>query len=479
MIVDHNPELLNAIVRRDLFSFIQKVFGTLTPAKTFVPGWYVEAVAHELERVRRGEVRRLIINMPPRSLKSIAASVAFPGFVLGHDPSQRIICVSYSSDLSHKMSNDFRAVLGSPWYRTAFPMTRIGGKDSQGEIELTRRGSRLATAVEGTLTGRGGDIIIIDDPLKGSDALSAARRDAVNQWYVNTLLSRLDDKQTGAIIIVMQRLHVEDLTGFVLGGPENWMVLSLPAIAESDETILLPGGRSHSRRTGDVLCPDREDLDALNSMKMQIGGELFSAQYQQAPVPPGGAMIKRAWVKRYETLPAFDQAPMTIQSWDTAAKGGPENDWSVCTTWKRDGTLYYLVNVWRERVDYPTLKAQVVCQAQQWRPDQVLVEEAGTAIALLEELRGTVSGLTAVRPDRDKITRMSIASAKFQAEQVLFPTRAPWLADLEAELFAFPGGRHDDQVDSISQAVNAMADMFDAERFISNLQDFTMRVFGH
>jgi hypothetical protein len=148
--------LLSAILRQDLEAFLRKAFHTLSPGQCYVPGWHIAAIAYRLEQIRRGEIKRLIINMPPRSLKSIAASVAFPAFVLGHDPTQRIICASYSKGLSYKHANDFRAVLNSPWYRALFPATRIGPKDSEEEIELTHRGLRLSTSVGGTLTGRGG-----------------------------------------------------------------------------------------------------------------------------------------------------------------------------------------------------------------------------------------------------------------------------------------------------------------------------------
>jgi hypothetical protein len=344
-------ELLESILRSDFSSFLRKTFQTLSPGQSFVPGWPVLAVAHALERVRRGEVRRLIINMPPRSLKSIAASVAFPAYVLGHDPRKRIVCVSYSTDLSRKMSNDFRAAIESSWYREVFPGTRIGRfKDNETEIEFTRRGLRLCTSVGGTLTGRGGDIIVIDDPLKSIDALSETKRSYVNQWYANTLVSRLDDKRTGAIVVVMQRVHMDDLSGFLLDQSDEWTVLTIPAIAETHETFVLPYGKLHHRRPGEVLSPEREPIELLNRLRTQIGSDLFSAQYQQAPVPPGGAMIKRNWIKRYTELPSDDTYLVVIQSWDTAAKGGPDNDWSVCTTWHRRGEQFHLVDVWRGRV---------------------------------------------------------------------------------------------------------------------------------
>jgi predicted phage terminase large subunit-like protein len=166
-------------------------------------------------------------------------------------------------------------------------------------------------------------------------------------------------------------------------------------------------------------------------------------------------MIKRAWVNRYTALPPLTAGEFVAQSWDTAAKGGPDNDWSVCTTWRHTNDCqFYLLDVWRGRVDYPSLKTKVQEFAIKWGAHQVLIEEAGTALGLLAELRFNVPGLTSIKPDRDKQTRMSIASALFEAGQVHFPERAPWLPELEAELFAFPGSRHDDQVDSISQMLN-------------------------
>jgi predicted phage terminase large subunit-like protein len=446
--------LLLALLRNEFRAFLEKVFNTLTPGQRYVPGWYIDAIAWRLERVRRGEIRRLIINMPPRSLKSIAASVAFPAFVLGHDPTRRIICVSYSGDLAKKHSNDFRAVLEAPWYRSAFPGTRIGSKDSETEIELTARGFRMATSVGGTLTGRGGNLIMIDDPLKPDDAMSEVKRSGANQWFTNTLLSRLDDKRTGAIVVVMQRVHIDDLTGFLLEQSDGWDVLSLPAIADSHAVIPTWDGQTYTRQMGEVLAPEREPLRVLEALKQQIGSDAFSAQYQQMPAPPGGAMVKRDWIVRYVDLPPPSERRLTLQSWDTASKGGPDNDWSVCTTWiVTRRTEWYLADVWRRRVDYPALKAAVQALAKKWNARRVLVEDTGAGTSLVQELRGRVSGIIARKPEGDKASRMAVASAKFEAREVLLPERAPWLPDLEAELFTFPGSRHDDQCDSISQAL--------------------------
>ena len=450
-----DDRLLQALLRNDFRVFVEKVFMTLTPGQTFIRSWHLEAIAYQLERVRRGEIKRLIINMPPRSLKSIMASVAFPSFILGLDPTRRIICASYSGELAKKHSNDFRAILDARWYRSIFPGTRVGPfKNNETEIELTARGFRLAASVGGTLTGRGGDIIIIDDPLKPDDAFSETKRSSANQWFTNTLLSRLDDKRTGAIVVVMQRVHMDDMTGFLTEQSDEWEILSLPAIADHDCEILCWDGERYLRKAGEVLSPEREPLYVLEALKTMLGSDAFSAQYQQMPVPPGGAMIKRHWIVRYKELPPASERIMVMQSWDTANKGGPQNDWSVCTTWVvARGNRWYLADVWRGRVDYPALKSRVESHAKQWGAQRVVVEDAGAGTMLVEELRSRVPGIIAIRPEGDKASRMAVASAKFEAGQAMLPERAPWLADLEAELFAFPGGKYDDQCDSISQAL--------------------------
>jgi hypothetical protein len=286
---------LDAACRTDFVTFVGKCFYTLVPNKEFHMNWHIAAMAHHADLVRLGKLRRLLVNVPPRSLKSILYSVALPAFILGHDPTKRLIVVTYGADLSTKYAIDFRAIMNSPWYRRVFPGTRISKeKNTEAEMMTTRGGYRLATSIDGTLTGRGGDIIIIDDPLKPVDALSDPKRERVNQWFFNTLLSRLDDKQTGSVIVVMQRLHMNGLSGALLDGCEEWTHLKLPAIAETDERIAIGNNLFHERRAGDVLHPEREPLSSLETLRAQFGSDTFAAQYQQAPVPPGGAMMTAA-----------------------------------------------------------------------------------------------------------------------------------------------------------------------------------------
>src|SRR5271166_246681 len=342
----------DAIVRTDLSTFTQAVFRTLSPSAIYHANWHIDAMSHKLELVQSGTIKRLIVNVPPRAMKSTVCSVAFPAFLLGHDPTKRIVCISYSSDLAIKLGNDCREVMSSSWYRQLFPQTEISRlKNTETEFATTRFGYRIATSIEGTLTGRGGDVVVLDDPLKPIDALSDSKRERVNAAFFNTILSRLDDKRTGAIIVVMQRLHEDDLVGRLLReSPEEWTVLSLPAIAEENEEIQIGEGREpHVRRAGDLLHPEREPLSVLESCRAQMGSDVFAAQYQQSPIPRDGAMIKRSWPRRYDAFPKIDSSTRVIQSWDTATKGGEQSNYSVCTTWRYQNRRYYLADVFREQ----------------------------------------------------------------------------------------------------------------------------------
>ena len=442
---------VNAACRKDFVSFVRKSFHVLAPSAIFHMNWHICAIAYCLEQVRLGKIKRLIITVPPRSLKSIMCSVAFPAFALGHDPTKRLIVVSYGADLAIKHGNDFRAVVNSAEYRAIFPGMRISAmKNTQTEVVTSRNGFRLAISVDGALTGRGGDIIIVDDPIAALAALSQKSREHVVDFYFNTLLSRLDDKQNGAIVLVMQRLHEDDLAGVLLRGSDEWTVLSLPAIAEQDEQIPIGNGQIHPRHAGDVLHPEREPREVLEALRAQLGAEIFAAQYQQRPVAPGGAMIKRGWIRRYDQLPT---SGLIIQSWDVASKQGEESDYSVCTTWLVHENRYYLIDVLRGRFDFPTLRMKVFEQATLHKAAQILIEDAGVGTGLIQELKTTDFSVIAVKPEYDKKIRMAIQSGKIENGQLFLPKEASWLADFEAELFAFPRGRHDDQVDSISQAL--------------------------
>jgi hypothetical protein len=257
------------------------------------------------------------------------------------------------------------------------------------DFMTTAQGFRMATSVGGVVTGRGGDIIIVDDPLKPGEALSDTGRKAVNEWFDNTLLSRLNNKEKGIIIIVMQRLHQDDLVGQVLerGG---WEVLNFPAIAEEDECHVIEtifGTRTFTRKAGEALHPQRESLESLRRTRELVGEYTFLSQYQQAPVPKGGAMIKTDWFRYYPPAQLPNSFTYTLQSWDTANKSGELNDYSVCTTWGVAGGKYYLLDVFRRRLEYPDLKRAVWEQARRYPHPKVLIEDKGSGTQLIQELK--------------------------------------------------------------------------------------------
>jgi len=235
------PHEYRALLRLYFVSFAQCCFRELNPRPRFAMSWHIEIIAARLTALRGGRIRRLVINLPPRHLKSLLVSVAFPAWCLGHDPSAQILCVSYAQDLADKLSRDCRHIVASDWYRGVFPTRLSPQRAAMPEFDTTAQGCRLATSVGGVLTGRGADIIVIDDPLKPEEALSQAQRQAANEWFDHTLYSRLNDKLAGAIVLIMHRLHEDDLVGHVLA-QEEWEAVRIPAIAEDDEPYRIETG---------------------------------------------------------------------------------------------------------------------------------------------------------------------------------------------------------------------------------------------
>jgi len=274
-------------LRNDFVAFIHRAFLELNPRSPFMRNWHVELLAAELEDVRRGRSKRLIICLPPRHLKSFICSVVFPAWVLGHDPTKQLMCVSYGQDLSDMFARQCRALIQSSFYRVVFPTRLSEDRNSVAEFETTRGGSRIATSVGGPVTGRGGNLIIVDDFIKPEDALSDARRRSNNEWYDTTLRSRLNRQSEDAFILVNQRLHAEDIVAHVQRD-ENWRVVSLPAIAEEPKQYAFwtPYGRRIIRRgVGDVLHPAVLPLADLRRIERTMSGYHFAAQYQQDPQP--------------------------------------------------------------------------------------------------------------------------------------------------------------------------------------------------
>ncbi|MGL4562711.1 MAG: phage terminase large subunit [Brevinema sp.] len=392
--------------------------------------------------------------MPPRSLKSICTSVAFPAWILGKDPSKRIITTSYSDELASKHARDCRAVMDTSWYKELFPLTRINpNKRTETEYETRQNGYRLATSVGGTLTGRGGNFIIIDDPIKPQDALSDTKRKSINQWYANTLYSRLDNKNTDVIIIVMQRVHTDDLCSFVQEN-EAWEVLNLPAIATKDEVFELSNGKTIHRYIGEILNPQLESQFILESIKKNLGSYNFEAQYQQNPMPEEGGLLKWKWFEYYDELP---QGGMIVQSWDTASSNNDFSDYSVGMTALYQNNKIYIIDILRGKFLFPELKRKIKSLYDQYNPKKLIIENKASGIALIQQIRQEYHIYPiAYDPKLSKKDRIMVNSGMIESRQVLLPRGVSFLDELEKEVVTFPYGKHDDQLDALSQMLDNM-----------------------
>jgi predicted phage terminase large subunit-like protein len=449
---DASPErIYRAILATDFRAFVEYVFGLLRPGTPFKPNWHIDAMAHKVSQVAIGDVKRLIITVPPRHLKSIIASVALPAWYLGHNPSERVVCVSYSAELAKTHANDFRRVVTDPLYQAVFPKMRLS-RETDSEIHTTLRGRRYATSIGGTLTGRGGNLIIIDDPLKPSDAISDVSRPRVIEWYSNTLSTRADDKQTARTVVVMQRIHVDDLVGHLLETEAGFEVLNLPVVAQSTTTYDLGGGRTHIRETGDLLHPAHEPVEELRRLKKSMGSMVYSAQYQQAPEPAGGKIIRRKMLRYYS---AVEQRPTDrlILSWDIALSEKEAADYSACVVLLNRGDLYYVLEVIRGKFPFNKLIDKILeVKGRYGKASSLVIEDGGISYGLIQALREKHVNVVDYKPKGDKAERLISQIDLFEGGSLLLPKDAPWLEAFVAELLSFPG-RHDDQVDALAQGL--------------------------
>lgn len=443
--------VLRALLRSDFASFIPRAFGAVNPGTPYLHNWHIEAIAEHLQAASERKLTRLIINMPPRSLKSLCVSVAWPAWLLGNAPERRIIAASYSQGLSVKHSIDSRLVVSSPWFREAFPGFSIASdQNEKSKFMTTRRGFRFATSVGGTLTGEGGDFLILDDPMNPAQGMSALAREEAVSWFEQTFSTRLDDKKKGVIVLVMQRLHERDLAGHLLE-KNGWERLVLPAIAERRLVISLPSGREIVREEGSFLHCEREGAEEIKRAREEMGAAAFAAQYQQNPSPESKGMIKREWLKYYGAKP---EGGFIAQSWDTAIKSKSASDYTAGVTILTVESGYHVLDVVREKVEYPEMRRLVLAQAEKWRPEAILIEDKASGQSLLQELRReTALPVIPCRPKEDKITRLAAVSPLIEAGKLLLSSGASWLGEFEAELLSFPAGSHDDMVDALSQAL--------------------------
>ena len=441
--------------QRYLSCFIRGAFNVLNPGADLHWNWHLSLIAEYLEHVTTGRIKRLIINMPPRALKSTCISICWPAWLLGHNPATRIICASYSQKLSEKFSIETRNLIQSPFFNSIFSDVKIAADQNQRAKFLTdKRGFRLATSINGALTGEGGDFLILDDPHNASQIYSVKRREAAISWFLQSFSTRLDNKKEGRIIVVMQRLHEHDLTGVLLSA-NSWEVLKIPAFSEGVHKYYI-NSTEKIFCENEFLHKDREDIAEIERAKGDLGAQMFSAQYLQQPLLADSGMIKKDWIQLYSKEMLLEDFDCVMQSWDTGIKSTDQNSYTVGTTWGMHDKNHYLLDVYRDRLEYPELKRAVLSMASKFDVDKILIEDKASGQSLIQDLRREHPHLpiVAVQVGKDKVTRFSRVTPIFENRRVFVDKNASWRIDYEKELLSFPHGAHADQVDSTSQYLN-------------------------
>lgn len=446
--------LYSKLLYRDYFYyFLLRSFTIVNQDCCCQKNWHINAISSALEEVMLGNIKRLIINIPPRYLKSFCVSVSFPAWVLGKYPTKRIIVASYSEKLAIKHSTDCRLIMQSNWFKDLFPNCILSkNQNEKYKFSTTMNGYRFATSVGGTLTGEGGDILIIDDPHNPQQILSDKYRENTLNWYSNTFSSRLNDKKNGVIIVIMQRLHPNDLTGYLLERNDNdWFCLNLPVYFEEDTTIKI-GKFEKNIPSNTYIFPDREGKVEVEKIKKDMGSYFFNAQYLQKPMLNSNSMIKKEWIHKYSDDYKYTNIYL---SFDTAIKAGVNNDPTVCSVWGEYDNNYYLLDVFRKWLEYPELKNESIKLIKKWKPNAVLIEDKASGQSLIQDLkRETSASIIAIKAIKDKITRFASITPMFESARIFLKQNNVWLFDYEYELFSFPNSQHDDQVDSTSQFLN-------------------------
>ena len=443
-------EALRDYARNNFYGFYRLGFPALAPEASFSSAPHYRVLARALEKVATGETRRLLIAIPPRHGKSILASVALPAWILGRDPTRKIICASYGEQLSKDFSNRFRDLLWSPQYESVFPDTRIdAGGASLSEVRTSAKGYRLATTVDGPATGKGAHFVIVDDSLKAAEAASEVARNSVYDWSKGSLMTRFDKPAEGAMVVVQQRLHQDDLIDR-LRDEGGWDYLEMPGECMQRQTFDLGDGETWDFEPGDLLFPERFDKAALDQLFWDLGEGPYNAKILQQPSPPGGALFKLKHFQRYEQAPKRCEA--IVQSWDPAIVDTETAAFSVCTTWAIIGQKLYLVDVFRKRLEFHQIEPAILSMREKYNASAVVIEVSGVGRAIGNSLlkrEGTRTWMQPVDPKLGKLERAMAQTPKIERKRVYLPVSAPWLETFENEIASFPMSKFADQVDSM------------------------------
>lgn len=464
--------------------YCREAWRVVEPATPFLPNWHIEAISDHLEAVTFGEIRNLIINIPPRHMKSLTVSVFWPTWTWTFAPATRWLFASYAEALAIRDSLKSRRIIQSEWYQNSWKhvFTLTGDQNQKSRFENSKTGYRLATGVGGIGTGEGGDFIVVDDPHKVKEAESATVREGVLEWWDSTMPTRLNNPKTGAKVIIQQRVHEADLSGHLLEkmkeGGETWELLKIPAEYEPTVSVTGIGFTDPRQEPGELLWENRFDRESIDNLKRSLGSRRAAGQLQQNPAPAEGDIFKRQWWRFW--LPAGVNAPpitvrlsdntiftcpqMSIpghlsdilQSWDMTFSDNADNAFVVGQVWARHLADKFLLDQVRDRWGLPATLKAVTSLSEKWPKARLkLVENKANGPAVIQTLRNKVPGMVAINPMGDKVARAEAVAPEAEAGNVYLPHPAlfPWVESWILEHTNFPNSAYMDQVDTHSQAL--------------------------
>lgn len=457
--------------RRHLPKFIRAAWESVEPGTDYDDNFHIQAICEHLTALFKGTITRLIINIPPRHMKSIISSVMFPAWIWLTDPSFKLITCSYSSDLAKRDSIRSRALFETKFYRGLNQENRAGDpifrmydarfadtknlKNTEKWYQNNKGGQRIAVGVDGGATGEGGDLLSVDDPHNPKQANSEAHRINALEWWDQTMSTRLNDLRRGRKLIIMQRLHTQDLTGHELSKNLGYTHLRLAARFESRRRcVTVLGDRQWSdprEKDGEILCPNRFSDEDLTKLELSLGPFGTAGQMQQIPVPAGGGIFREEYCKSWRNLPMFDGEAISV---DCAFKDTETSSYVVLQHWGWKGSTDYLLEQVRAHLDFNRTCEQLegMCRRNP-RAGAKLVEDKANGTAVINALAKKISGLIPISPQGSKEARAHAVSPFFAANNVLLPPQdlAPWIPEFLFELCNFPKAGTDDQVDATTQ----------------------------
>ena len=439
---------------RDFLDFVRQAWHVVEPGAPFVPGKHIEAIAEHLEAIAAGDIRKLLINIPPRSAKSLLCSVFFPAWMWVTRPARRFLTSSYAMELSTRDAVKTRRLLGSQWFleRWGGVFSFTGDQNRKTRYENDKSGHRIASSVGAAATGEGGDILIVDDPHSALDTFSQDKMRTAVSWFDEVWSTRQNDPKTSCQIVIMQRLSESDLSQHIVdqGG---WDHLMIPMRYDEKRVISTTlGWEDWREKDGELMWPERIDDDAVNDMEKRLGGFGAAGQLQQSPIPRGGGMFKREWFRVVDVCPQTTQA---VRYWDRA--GSLDGDWTAGVKMaKLEDGRFCVVDVIRFKGTASAVENAIRNAASQDGAEvpQVLEEDPGQAGKKeIEYLTRALAGcnLKAVRVSKNKEVRASPLSSQAEAGNLLV-LKGGWNTDYIDEMASFPRGKYDDQVDGTSGA---------------------------